>query len=93
MSRFEAVVYGVVVALVVVAVATPVAWRALRPLPHARRAVASNLACIGVAGLAGLAFAMTSELHDVVIFSVGTATALQGIALLILLLFTPPQRP
>jgi hypothetical protein len=93
MSLLDTSVYGAVIGGASAAVATPVAWRALSPLPHVRRVAATNLACVGVAGLAGLACSKASIVLGEVVNVVTTSAALQGVALLVLLLFFSPQRP
>lgn len=91
--NLDPLLYGAAIALVAALLGTPVLWRLLRGVAHARRALAANLGAVGLAGLAGLPFAFASNrLSETVIFAVTLSAALQGVALLILLLFTP-QRP
>jgi hypothetical protein len=85
--------YGVGIALLVTLLGTPAAWRLLSALPHARRAFAACLGCIGLSGLIGMSFALASSRHgETVIFAVLASAALQGALFLILLLFSP-KRP
>ncbi|MDB5376279.1 MAG: hypothetical protein JWR00_725 [Rubritepida sp.] len=85
--------YGAAIGLLAALLGTPLAWRLLRGVPHAGRALAANLACIGIAGLLGLSFAFTStNLAETVLFAVLASGALQGALFLILLLFSP-KRP
>lgn len=91
--NMDPLLYGAVLALAAALLGTPVMWRLLRGVPHAARALAANLACVGLAGLAGLPFAFASNrLAETVIFAVTVSAALQGVLLLALLLFSP-QRP
>lgn len=91
--NLDPLLYGAAIALAVALLGTPILWRLLQGMPHARRVLAANLACVGLAGLAGLPFAFHSNrLAETVIFAIVTSAALQGVALLALLLFSP-KRP
>jgi hypothetical protein len=91
--NMDPLLYGAAIALAAVLLGTPLLWRLLRGVPHAARALATNLACIGLAGLCALPFAFaSSRLAETVIFAVVISAALQGVALLAFLLFSP-KRP
>ncbi len=91
--NMDPLLYGAVLALAVALIGTPLMWRLLRGVTHAGRALAANLACVGLAGLGALPFAFTGNtLEEMVLFAVLASAALQGVALLALLLFSP-KRP
>ena len=83
--------YGAGIALAVLLVATPLAWRALRPLPRLVRAGMGALACIGTAGLIALPFAFSvSRLEETPMLTLIFSGVLQGAAAVILSLL--PRR-
>jgi hypothetical protein len=83
--------YSAGVSLAVVVVGTPVAWRALAATPRVARVLASNLACLGVAGLVALLLTFTSyRLDEMVMTTVLFSAVLQGAAAVILSLL--PRR-
>lgn len=91
--NMDPLLYGTLIALLVLAVGTALLWRLLRGVRHAARALATNLGCVGLSGLLGLPFAFAANrLSETVLMAVLLSAALQGTALLILLLFSP-QRP
>jgi hypothetical protein len=89
--NLDPLLYGAVIALLVAAVGTPVGWRLLRGLPHAIRALATSLGCIGAAGLLSLPFALSMlRMEGTALATLVFSAVLQGAALLILLLL--PRR-
>ncbi len=88
--NMDPLLYGAAIGLLVALLGTALLWRLLRGVPHAARALAANLACVGLAGLLALPFAFASNLlAETVIFAVVISAALQGAALLAFLLFSP----
>lgn len=78
---------GAAIALAVALFGTPRAWRAAAGLSRVPRAVLANLACIGVAGLAALPIGFSAlRLEGTALAAIAFAAALQGVALILLLL-------
>lgn len=85
--NLDPLVYGAAIALAVALVGTPLAWRAGRGLARVPRALLASLGGLGAAGLLSLPVSLSAyRLEETTLVAVLAAAALQGVALIILLL-------
>ncbi|TCH97873.1 hypothetical protein EJV46_11650 [Roseococcus sp. SYP-B2431] len=92
--NMDGLFYGLAIAVFVALLGTPAAWRLLGTLPHAGRALATYLCCIGLSGLLAIPFAFAGHrLEETVLFAVMFSAAFQLVTVLIPLLFFSPKRP
>lgn len=83
--------YGAGIALLVLVLGTPLAWRALRGTSHPIRATMSSLACLGAAGLLALPVSSAApRLEGTALATLIFSAVLQGAAAVILFLL--PRR-
>jgi len=87
--NFDPLLYGGAIALAVAPLGTPLAWGAGRGLARLPRALLASLACIGTAGLASLAFALSAyRLESTSLAAVLGSAVLQALLLPVLLLLS-----
>lgn len=85
---FSELYAGAGIALFVALLGTPLLWWLTRPLRRWPRSLATNLGCVGLAGLLALPVAMLKHgMEETVLFALLGSAILQGLALLILPLF------
>ena len=89
--NLDPLLYGAGIALLVLVVATPLAWRALRGTSRPVRAAMSSLACLGAAGLVALPVSsLAPRLEATALATLVFSAVLQGAAAIILFLL--PRR-